>query len=74
MACITISHHQAKAKKAFPVLFLSLPSSYTMSKSPITCHVLDSTLGRPAQGVAVSLEALSGSVADAKVLAEGWVE
>lgn len=30
-----------------------------MSKSPITCHVLDSTLGKPAANVRVQLEALS---------------
>ncbi|KAI5454975.1 hypothetical protein NCC49_002251 [Naganishia albida] len=29
-----------------------------MSKSPITCHVLDSSRGKPAQGVAVRLEEL----------------
>ncbi|ETW86990.1 hypothetical protein HETIRDRAFT_305763 [Heterobasidion irregulare TC 32-1] len=27
-----------------------------MSKSPITCHVLDSSLGKPATGVQVSLQ------------------
>ncbi|KAL7416932.1 hypothetical protein BDY24DRAFT_207840 [Mrakia frigida] len=31
-----------------------------MSKSPITCHVLDSTIGKPASGVPVVLEQLSG--------------
>ncbi len=31
------------------------------SKSPITTHVLDTSLGRPAVGVAVSLEWLSAS-------------
>jgi len=30
-----------------------------MSKSPITCHVLDAAGGRPAAGVTVSLEVLS---------------
>ncbi|ORX39006.1 hypothetical protein BD324DRAFT_649101 [Kockovaella imperatae] len=30
-----------------------------MSKSPITCHVLDSSIGKPAQGVACTLECLS---------------
>lgn len=30
-------------------------------KSPVTCHVLDSTLGRPAANVDVQLEALDGS-------------
>jgi len=29
-----------------------------MSKSPITCHVLDSSTGKPAQGVAIHLEHL----------------
>lgn len=32
-----------------------------MSKSPITCHVLDSTLGRPGRGVEVHLEKLEGN-------------
>lgn len=43
---------------------LSHPSaaiSLDMSKSPITCHVLDSTLGKPAANVRVQLEALSSS-------------
>ncbi|PWN50583.1 Hydroxyisourate hydrolase [Violaceomyces palustris] len=31
------------------------------TKSPITCHVLDSTRGKPAQGVKVKLEYLSSS-------------
>ncbi|WVR09777.1 hydroxyisourate hydrolase [Kwoniella sp. DSM 27419] len=30
-----------------------------MSKSPITCHVLDASLGKPAAGVRVSLDVLS---------------
>ncbi|KAI0784939.1 transthyretin [Abortiporus biennis] len=29
-----------------------------MSKSPITCHVLDSSIGKPASGVPVSLHTL----------------
>ncbi|PWN34801.1 Hydroxyisourate hydrolase [Meira miltonrushii] len=46
-----------------------------MSKSPITCHVLDSTLGKPASGVAVSLETLSGaSSGQASVLAKGQTD
>ncbi|GHJ88419.1 hypothetical protein NliqN6_4821 [Naganishia liquefaciens] len=32
-----------------------------MSKSPITCHVLDSSKGKPAQGVPVHLDALQGT-------------
>lgn len=43
----------------------------TMSKSPITCHVLDSTLGKPAANVRVQLEALSPSTSQFKVLATG---
>ncbi|KDN52298.1 Hydroxyisourate hydrolase [Tilletiaria anomala UBC 951] len=44
-----------------------------MSKSPITCHVLDSTLGRPGKGVKVYLERLSSTTggAAAEKLAEG---
>ncbi|WVF65689.1 hydroxyisourate hydrolase [Kwoniella sp. CBS 6097] len=30
-----------------------------MSKSPITCHVLDASLGKPASGVKVALDVLS---------------
>ncbi|KAK6907164.1 hydroxyisourate hydrolase [Kwoniella mangroviensis CBS 10435] len=30
-----------------------------MSKSPITCHVLDASVGKPAPGVKVSLDILS---------------
>ncbi|UZJ53287.1 hypothetical protein CBS101457_002607 [Exobasidium rhododendri] len=43
-----------------------------MSKSPITCHVLDSTLGRPAQGVGVVLQLLGGK--EVKVLAQGQTD
>ncbi|KAL7421190.1 hypothetical protein Q5752_004075 [Cryptotrichosporon argae] len=44
-----------------------------MSKSPITCHVLDASVGRPAAGIAVVLSALSasGSSFSPSVLAEG---
>ncbi|CUA69675.1 5-hydroxyisourate hydrolase [Rhizoctonia solani] len=31
------------------------------TKSPVTCHVLDSTLGKPAANVKVRLEAMEGS-------------
>ncbi|QRV83331.1 5-hydroxyisourate hydrolase [Ceratobasidium sp. AG-Ba] len=31
------------------------------TKSPVTCHVLDSTLGKPATGVNVQLEVMDGS-------------
>lgn len=37
------------------------PSLFDMSKSPITCHVLDSTLGKPAADVRVQLETLAPS-------------
>lgn len=37
------------------------------SKSPITCHVLDSSIGKPAQGVKVQL--LAPSVQDAVTVA-----
>ncbi|SPC67070.1 related to 5-hydroxyisourate hydrolase [Ustilago sp. UG-2017b] len=42
-----------------------------MSKSPITCHVLDSTLGKPAANVRVQLEALSPQNSQFRVLATG---
>lgn len=42
-----------------------------MSKSPITCHVLDSTLGNPAANVRVQLEALSPQNSQFRVLATG---
>ncbi len=42
-----------------------------MSKSPITCHVLDSTLGKPAAGVRVQLEALSPLNSQFHILATG---
>ncbi|KAK1922457.1 hypothetical protein DB88DRAFT_441394 [Papiliotrema laurentii] len=50
-----------------------------MSKSPITCHVLDASLGRPAAGVDVSLELVAlteGVVADttSRVLAKGQTD
>jgi len=32
-----------------------------MSKSPITCHVLDSSTGKPAQGVVIHLEHLESA-------------
>ncbi|PWN91894.1 hydroxyisourate hydrolase [Acaromyces ingoldii] len=43
-----------------------------MSRSPITCHVLDSTLGRPASSVNVSLAALAQS--DFQILAQGQTD
>ncbi|CDS01963.1 hypothetical protein [Sporisorium scitamineum] len=42
-----------------------------MSKSPITCHVLDSTLGKPAANVRVQLEALSPLNSQFHILATG---
>nr|CDI52650.1 hydroxyisourate hydrolase [Melanopsichium pennsylvanicum 4] len=42
-----------------------------MSKSPITCHVLDSTLGKPARNVRVQLEALSPLNSQFHILATG---
>lgn len=42
-----------------------------MSKSPITCHVLDSTLGKPAANVRVQLEALSPLNSRFHILASG---
>ncbi|KAJ9117328.1 hypothetical protein QFC20_000476 [Naganishia adeliensis] len=44
-----------------------------MSKSPITCHVLDSSRGKPAQGVAVRLEELVGNEGF-KPLAQGTTD
>jgi 5-hydroxyisourate hydrolase len=40
-----------------------------MSKSPITCHILDSSVGKPAQGVKVELSQINGG--QAQVLATG---
>jgi len=34
----------------------------TMSKSPITCHVLDSSTGKPAPGVTVRLQLLENHI------------
>ncbi|KAH8099329.1 transthyretin [Cristinia sonorae] len=43
-----------------------------MSKSPVTCHVLDSSLGKPAAGILVVWQELvDNSVADIDVLARG---
>lgn len=42
-----------------------------MSKSPITCHVLDSSIGKPAAHVRVQLEALSPLNSQFHILATG---
>lgn len=42
-----------------------------MSKSPITCHVLDSTLGKPAANVRVQLEAFPPLNSQFHILATG---
>lgn len=47
------------------------PPCPAMSKSPITCHVLDSTLGKPAANVRVQLEALSPLNSQFHILATG---
>ncbi|MCC6876340.1 MAG: hydroxyisourate hydrolase [Sandaracinaceae bacterium] len=39
-----------------------------MTRSPITTHVLDTSIGRPARGVAVTLERVDGA---ARVIAQG---
>lgn len=39
-----------------------------MTRSPITTHVLDTSIGRPARGVAVTLERVDGA---AGVIAQG---
>lgn len=44
-----------------------------MSTSPITTHVLDTSRGRPAQGVAVTLERLSDT-GEATLLARGTTD
>lgn len=46
-----------------PIAISNITTTYSinMSKSPITCHVLDSTLGKPAANVRVQLEELSPS-------------
>jgi len=44
-----------------------------MSKSPITCHVLDSSLGKPAAGVHVRLQEYN-PVAEAAAVLEPLVE
>ncbi|GMK54311.1 hypothetical protein CspeluHIS016_0108970 [Cutaneotrichosporon spelunceum] len=41
----------------------------TMSKSPITCHILDSSVGKPAPGVKVELSQLNG--VQVQVIASG---
>ena len=43
-----------------------------MSRSPITSHVLDATLGRPGRDIALRLEYLPAR-SDVKVLAAGCV-
>nr|GAT48418.1 predicted protein [Mycena chlorophos] len=40
-------------------------------KSPITCHVLDSSIGKPASGVSVRLERLNDDGASFSSLATG---
>ncbi|KAI0363741.1 transthyretin [Pilatotrama ljubarskyi] len=45
-----------------------------MSKSPVTCHVLDSSIGKPAAGVPVQLQQLrstDGPASTFDILAEG---
>ncbi|RPD65139.1 transthyretin [Lentinus tigrinus ALCF2SS1-7] len=45
-----------------------------MSKSPVTCHVLDSSIGKPAAGVPVQLQELNSTedpTAGFNVLADG---
>ncbi|KAI0673697.1 transthyretin [Trametes maxima] len=45
-----------------------------MSKSPVTCHVLDSSIGKPAAGVPVQLQQLrsaDGPASAFETLAEG---
>ncbi|KAF5352371.1 hypothetical protein D9756_005966 [Leucocoprinus leucothites] len=32
-----------------------------MSRSPITCHVLDSSIGKPAEGIEIALQVLDAS-------------
>ncbi|CAK5264506.1 unnamed protein product [Mycena citricolor] len=53
-------------------------NDHTMSKSPITCHVLDSSLGKPAEGVRVRLmfygaaaEAMTGATSGMVSLGSG---
>jgi len=43
-------------------VFLGLPPYTAIMKSPITCHVLDSSTGKPAQGVAIHLEQLESDI------------
>ncbi|OAL45484.1 Hydroxyisourate hydrolase [Pyrenochaeta sp. DS3sAY3a] len=45
----------------------------TESKPPITCHVLDTTLGKPAAGIPVVLT-LHGSTGDSSAQAQGEVK
>jgi len=51
---------------------LFLNSKMSAQRSPITCHVLDSSVGKPAQGVPVFLyaTALSGASAERRLLGE----
>ena len=42
-----------------------------MARSPITCHVLDATLGRPGRHIGVRLERVEGTAP--QLLAHGCV-
>lgn len=54
-----------------PFLFLTLRTTrMSHDKSPITCHVLDSTRGKPGAGVKVQLDRLEAT-GGATVLASG---
>jgi len=44
------------------------------SKSPITCHVLDSSIGKPAEGVRVHLLAPKTTTAPPAHSSSAWVE
>ncbi|KAF7303240.1 Hydroxyisourate hydrolase [Mycena kentingensis (nom. inval.)] len=43
----------------------------TMSKSPITCHVLDSSIGKPAAGVTIQLKRMNADGESFASLAAG---
>lgn len=42
--------------------------------SPITCHVLDSTLGKPGKFIEVKLDKFSAGTQNAETVALGWVD
>lgn len=69
--CLAITSFNTTITTLPPTTWLFVQHHRTMSKSPITCHVLDSTLGKPATNVRVQLEALSPLNSQFHILATG---